>query len=325
MTRAATARRGFVAAVLTAVSLSGCIANTDEPNVVSSPAVAPSAAATTATAVLAEAAKARLDTTAAGDDARAKVYSGPALESANALAKALAARTDAQKAEVELSGDAKVVAVSTAPSLPQQVLVQTTKKKSGDAVLVLLQAEKAGAPFRIVAETPMLPGAKLDALDPTTSGSAPVKDTAGLAVPPQQVVKAFADSVAFPNPKTSKLLAADALSDQLRASAAAQAKSLGEGGVFTQVHEPGAILGGLKLKGGKGAVVFALLVRDDRIAMRHAVKLTPAKDVTAVTGVKLITTEAELTSNEIIAFVIPTSGKARVVAASDQLVDGTGR
>lgn len=325
MTRAATARRGFVAAVLTAVSLAACTGNTDEPQVVSSPAVAPSAATTTATAVLGEAATARLDTTPAGDAAREKVYAGPALESANALAKALAVRTPAEKAEAELSGEAKVLAISAAPSVPQQLLVQTTKKKTGDAVLVLLQADKAGGSFRIVAESPMLPGSKLDALDPTTSGSAAVSDSSGLVASPQQVIKAFAASVAFPNPKTSPLVGPDPLSDQLRASAAAQAKSLGEGGVFTQVHTPGAILGGLKLKGGQGAVVFAHLVRADRIAMRHAMKLTPPKDVQAVTGIKIITTEAELTSNEIVAFVIPATGASRAVAASDQLVDGSGR
>lgn len=325
MTRASTARRGFVAALLAAASLAACTGNAAEDVVVASPAVAPSVATSTATAVLAEAATARVDTTEAGVAAREKVYVGPALESANALAKALAVRTDAQKAEAELSGEAKVLAVSAAPAVPQQLLVQTTKKKTGDAMLVLLQAEKAGAPFRIVAETPMLPGAKLDALDPTTSGSRSLDDSSGLAATPQAVVKAFADSVAFPDPKTTEVLSGDTLSDALRASAAAQSKSLGDGGVFTQVHTPGAILGGMKLKDGRGAVVFAHLVRDDRIAMRHAMKLTPAKDVTAVTGIKLITTEAELTSNEIVAFVIPASGPARTIAAWDQLIAGSGR
>ena len=66
-------------------------------------------------------------------------------------------------------------------------------------------------------------------------------------------------------------------------------------------------------------------MRDDTIAMRSPVKLTPGKDFTALTGVKTITTEAKLTSNEILALIIPETGKARIVAASDQLVDGSGR
>ena len=91
------------------------------------------------------------------------------------------------------------------------------------------------------------------------------------------------------------------------------------------MHQPKETLGGLRLKDGKGAIVFAHLERNDAIAMRSAVKLTPAKELTLLTGIKQITTEANLTSNEIVAFVIPASGPARIVAASDQLVAGTGR
>lgn len=321
-----TRHRGFAAAVLTVASLAACTGNADDRTEVQrTPAVAPSAATTTATSVMEQASTARVDATPAGDAARAEVYAGPALESANAFAKALAVKTPAERADAELAPDAKVLAVSAAPTVPQQILVQASRKKTGDAVLVLLQAEKAGAPFKIVAETPMLPQAKLDALDPSTSGSAPLDDTSGLAAAPKDVVAAFAASVAFPDPKTSNLIAADPLSDQLRSSAVAQSKTLGAGGVFTQTHTPGEILGGLKLKDSKGAVVFAHLVRDDRIAMRRPVKLTPAKDVTAITGVKLITTEAELTTNEIVAFVIPETGSSRAIASWEQLVSGSGR
>ena len=85
------------------------------------------------------------------------------------------------------------------------------------------------------------------------------------------------------------------------------------------------MVGGLRLKGGSGAVVFADLVRDDAIALRQAAKLTPAKDVTLLSGLKLITTEAKLTTNETVAMVIPSTGAARLVGYSDQLVNATGR
>jgi hypothetical protein len=321
-----TRRRGLVAALLTAASLAACTGNTDnDVEAQRTPVVAPSVAMTTAASVMEQAATARVDATPAGEAARAEVYAGPALESADAFAKALAVKTPAEKADAELSADVTVLAVSAAPTVPQQILVQGSREKTGDAVLVLLQAEKAGAPFKIVAETPMLPQAKLDALDPTTSGSAPLDDTSGLVAAPKEVVEAFAASIAFPDPKASNLIAADPLSDQVRSSATAQAKALAAGGVFTQTHTPDEILGGMKLKDGKGAVVFAHLVRDDSIAMRTPMKLTPAKDVTAITGVKLITTEAELTSNEIVAFVIPETGSARVIASWEQLVSGSGR
>ena len=81
----------------------------------------------------------------------------------------------------------------------------------------------------------------------------------------------------------------------------------------------------MRLQDGKGAVVFAHLDRHDAIAMRTAQKLTPDKELTLLTGIKQITSEAKLTSNEIIAIVIPASGQSRVVAASDQIVAGSGR
>jgi hypothetical protein len=47
--------------------------------------------------------------------------------------------------------------------------------------------------------------------------------------------------------------------------------------------------------------------------------MTPAKDVTALTGIKKITTEAKLVSSEFVAFVIPATGQVRLIAARDQL------
>jgi hypothetical protein len=171
----------------------------------------------------------------------------------------------------------------------------------------------------------MLPGAALDALDPTTDGSPAISDAKGLAAEPDEVTAAFAKSVKYPDPTASKLLASDPLAQQLRASAKAQSQALNNQGSFSQEHEPKELIGGLRLKDGQGAIVFAQLVRNDAIAMRTPVQLTPAKDLTLLTGIKRITTEANLTSNEIIAIVIPATGQARLIAASDQLVAGSGR
>lgn len=331
MPRPATRRRVLAAAIAGVALLGACTGNADDgadgtagSGASATPAVAPDAASTTSTGVVTAAAAAALDASATGGAARAKAFTGAALQSANAYAKTLPGRTAAEKAEAELATTGvKVLAVSRAGDTPQQILAQTTLKKTGAAVLVLLVGD-AGT-FKVAAVTPMLPDARLDALDPTSDGSAAVADAKGLVATPDDVMAAFAASVRFPTPTTSKLLAADPLSEQLRASATAQSKALNNQGAFTQEHQPKGVLGGLRLKDGAGAIVFAHLVRSDAIAMRTPVKLTPAKDLTLLTGIKTITTEANLTSNEIIAFVIPASGQARVVAASDQLVAGSGR
>ena len=330
MPRTATRRRALAAALACAAMLSACTGNSDDGSSgtagAGTPAVAPEAAQTTATSAVTAAATSSLDATAAGAAARDKAFVGAALQSANAYAKTLPGRTAAEKADTQLATTGvKVLAISRGGDAPQQVLAQTTLKKTGAAVLVLLVGGQNGAPFKAAAVTPMLPDAKLDALDATSDGSAAVGDGSGLAAKPDDVVAAFAASVKYPKPTATKLLAADPLSEQLRQSAVAQSQALNNQGAFTQEHEPKGVVGGLRLKDGKGAIVFAHLVRNDAIAMRTPVKLTPAKDLTLLTGIKQITTEANLTSNEIVAIVIPASGQARIVAASDQLVAGSGR
>lgn len=306
--------------------LSACTGSSDGETGSGSPAMAAETAQTTAASAVSAAATSSLDATPAGAAARQKAFVGAALESANTYAKTLPGRTAAEKAEAELAtSSVKVLGVSRSGDKPQQILAQTTLKKTGAAVLVLLVADTPGGPFKAAAVTPMLPDAKLDALDPATDGSAAIGDGKGLATRPQDALAAFAASVKYPDPTATKVLADDPLSEQLRQSARAQSQALNNQGAFTQEHDPKGVLGGLRLKGGNGAIVFAHLVRNDAIAMRTPVKLTPAKELTLLTGIKQITTEANLTSNEIVAIVIPASGQARIVAASDQLVAGSGR
>ena len=325
MYRPVSRRRVLTAAsagVLSLVSLVACTSNGADETTASTgtPAVAPTQATSVATSLITAASRAQADATAAGDAARAKVYTGPALKAANAQAKVLAAGSAAQRAEAELGTDATVLGISPKAAAPAEIIARTTLKKSNAPVLVLLTGDQSGQNFTIAAMAPLVQDAKVEALDPTSEGSGLVGTGTGLAAKPSDVSAAWAASVAFPDPKPSQLVADDPWSSQLRADAQAQAKALGAQGVFAQTHEPADILGGLRLKGGSGALVFAHLTRTDAIALHKPTKLTPSKEVTAVSGVKAITTEAQLTSSEFVAFVIPASGQARVVAARDQLI-----
>lgn len=326
MSRPAIRRSGVAAALVATALLSSCTGDDGGSTPSPTPALAESSLTSTASSVVADAVTARSNVAATGAAARKKVFTGPALQSADAWAKTLPARTATEKADAELSTTGiKVVGVSRAGDAPAQIVAQTTLKKSGAAVLVLLVSASGASDFKVAAMTPVLPDAKIDALDPLSSGSAAIGDGAGLAAKPDAVVAAFAGSVKFPNPAPTDLLAADPLTQQLQKSAAAEAKAISAQGTLTQVHEPRGLLGGLRLSGGSGALVFAQLERSDSIALRTAAKLTPAKDVTLLTGLKQITTEAKLTSNEFVAFVVPATGTARLVGFSDQLVGASGR
>jgi hypothetical protein len=325
MYRAVSRRRALpaaIAGVLSLASLVACTGNGSDETGASTgtPAVAPTEASSVVTSLVTAAAQSQADATAAGDAARAKVYSGPALQAADARAKLLAAGSAAQRADAELASDTTVLGISPKTDAAAEIVARTTLKKSNAPVLVLLTGDQNGQNFKIAAMAPLVQDAKIEALDPTSEGSGLVGTGTGLVAAPSEVAAAWAGSVAFPDPKPSQLIADDPWSSQLRKDAAAQSKALGAQGVFAQTHEPSSILGGLRLQGGSGALVFAYLKRTDAIALHKPTKLTPSKDVTALSGIKAITTEAQLTSSEFVTFVIPATGQARVVAARDQLV-----
>lgn len=311
-----------LAGVLSLASLVACTGNGADETTASTgtPAVAPTEAASVATSLVTAASQSQSDATAAGDAARAKVYSGPALQAADARAKVLSAGTAAQQTAAALGTDATVIGISPKADQPAEIVARTSLKQSNAPVLVLLSGDRNGKNFKITALAPLVQDAKIEALDPPSEGSGLIGTGTGLAATPTDVVAAWAASVAFPDPKTNQLIADDPWSSQLRKDAATQSKALGAQGVFAQSHEAGDILGGLRLKGGTGALVFAHLKRTDSIALHKPTNLTPSKEVTALSGIKAITTEAQLTSSEFIAFVIPATGQARVVAARDQLI-----
>lgn len=320
MFRRVTRRTALTVALVGALSLAACTSNGgDETASTGTPVVAPTQASSVATSLVAAAGESMADASAAGDAARAKVYQGSALEAADARAKVLAAGTAAQRSDAEVGTEVTVVGISPKVDTTAQIVARAALKASNAPVLVLLVGDKSGQNFKIAAMAPLVEDAKVEALDPTTEGSGLVGTGTGLVAKPSDVAAAWAGSVAFPDPKPSQLIAEDPWSSQLRKDAAAQSTSLGAHGVFTQEHQPGDILGGLRLKGGSGALVFAHLTRTDSIALQKPTKLTPSKDVTALSGITNISTEAQLTSSEFIAFVIPATGQARVVAAQDQL------
>jgi hypothetical protein len=317
------ARRGALAALLGAVlALTACTGNTSDVTLsTGKPVVEPTQASSIATTLLSGAAKAQADTSETGKTERANLFAGTALEAADARATVLAARSEKDRTAAELStSPATILGVSSeSKDTPAQILAQTSLKESGASVLALLVGDPDGQNFRIVALTPMVEGATLDALDPASEGSGLVGDGSGLVAQPKQVVQDWAASVAYPDPTKSALLAADPWSDLLRKQAQDQAKAIGAEGLFVQTHVPGEVLGGLRLKGGVGAVVFANVTRTDAIALHKPSAMTPAKDVTALTGIKKITTEVKLVSSEFVAFVIPATGQVRLIAARDQL------
>jgi hypothetical protein len=286
--------------------------------------VAPEAAATIAARVLADAARARVATGAEAKALRAKALTGPALTISSADSR-LARAGSASPDPVTKPTAPKVLGISRGTAFPRVMLVQSTRE-DGAAVLNLLVADEASAPFKLAASAPMQPGSSVAALDPLDSGSPLNRDGKGLAVAPGALLTEYAASLAYPKPTAAPhVQSGDRFADSVRANARTQASSLKKLATLTQKHsaQPKTAVT-ISLKDG-GAVVFGLMERVDTITLRPSGKsLTPNPDFQRLLGKKALTKRAEMRTYETVVFTVPPKGRATLVAVDETLVSAKG-
>lgn len=264
---------------------------------------------------------------AAAKKARAAVLMGDALT----LANAEAARAPAAAAPAQLATEPEptVVAQSAGRAWPRAILAATLDEESNTQFLHVMLSQKPEEPFRIAASVPMFGGATLPALGDSSAG-APLLDANakdGLAVAPKDAVAAYAAALAYPKAKASDAVSVDdPFATRLKATAAAQTKALGKLGGLTQAHAPlleQAVT--FRLADG-GAVVFGLMRRTDTIGVKKTAKeLVLPAEYAKVIGKKKVTKSLSLQNLEPFVLVVPRSGAAKVIGASELLVSGKGR
>jgi hypothetical protein len=322
------------ATLLGALALSGC--GTPDALVGLHPAPAEQTAAAPLDTEGATAVAARLlaakDATVGGDAkaaaaARAEVLTGDALSVANAEAARGATRPEGT--DLAAPPEPTIVAQSQGRQWPRAILASTLDDVTNTQWLHVMVSDKPDQPFRIASSIPMFGGAELPALGAQLAG-APLLDTKaknGLAASPADAVGAYAAAIAQPKGKATDLVAADdPFATGLKTAAAAQAKALGKLAGLTQAHEPrleDAIT--FRLADG-GSVTFALMARTDTIAVRPKAKeLVLPAEYAKLIGKKKVKKSLTLSNLEPIALVLPKTGKAEVIGASDLLVAGRGR
>ena len=260
--------------------------------------------------------------------AREAVLMGDALTVEKARA---ASKAPAQSATPELAPAEKptVVAQSQGRAWPRAILATTLDAQTNRQFLHVMLSEKPDEPFRIAASVPMFAGAALPALGDSSKG-APLLDVDakdGLAASPEDVVAAYAAALATPKPtKTSVVATDDPFATGLRTSAAAQAKALGKLATLNQVHQPlldDAVT--FRLADG-GAVTFGLMRRTDTVTLKPAAKeVVLPPEYATVTGKKKVTKSFSLQNLEPVVVVVPPSGTAKVIGATELLTSGKAR
>ena len=322
------------ATLLGALALTGC--GTSDALVGLHPAPAEQTAAAPLDTEGATAVAARLlaakDATVGGDAkaaaaARAEVLTGDALSVANAEVARGATRPEGT--DLAAPPEPTIVAQSQGRQWPRAILASTLDDVTNTQWLHVMVSDKPDQPFRIASSIPMFGGAELPALGAQLAG-APLLDTKaknGLAASPADAVGAYAAAIAQPKGRATDLVAADdPFATGLKTAAAAQAKALGKLAGLTQAHEPrleDAIT--FRLADG-GSVTFALMARTDTIAVRPKAKeLVLPAEYAKLIGKKKVKKSLTLSNLEPIALVLPKTGKAEVIGASDLLVAGRGR
>ena len=208
------------------------------------------------------------------------------------------------------------------------MVAQTVAAEGSLPILHLLMSPDAFTPYRITASATMMPASTVKPFDPLSQGSPLVTDGKGLAVSDAALLKAYAESMAFPVKKVkAPPFADDPFSSQVRVRAAAVAKSVVTQAKFSQVHKvvPNSVYA-VRQAGGD-ALVFGVIERTDSFAVKsgQAVNTVANKAFVLLTGKKKVTKSASITTLEFVVFSVPReTGRATLVAAGEQVVAGVG-
>jgi len=255
-------------------------------------------------------------------------YTGEGLRAAKARVRLAAIQPSAADSPLLAPQKPLLLAVPRGFGYPRVMVAQTVAAAGSLPVLHLLTSPDAATPYRIAASAMMLPSSSVKPFDALRQGSPLVTDGKGLAVSDTALLKAYAETMAFPaRPVTAPPFAADAFSSQVRARAAAVAKSVATQAKFSQAHKvvPNSVYAVRQADGG--ALVFGVIVRTDSFAVKsgQAINTVANKAFVLLSGKRKVTKSASITTLEFVVFSVPrATGRATLVAASEQVVAGSG-
>ena len=267
-------------------------------------------------------------TGAAAQAALRTAYSGDALRAAKARVKLAAVQPAGADSPLLAPQQPRLLAVSRGFGYPRVMVAQTVAAKGSLPILHLLTSPDAATPYRISASATMLPLSTVKPFDPLRQGSPLVTDGSALAVSGIELLKAYAAGMAFPaKVVTNPPFAADTKAAQVRAGAAEVAKAVASQASFTRDNKvvPNSVYAVRQANGD--ALVFGVIERTDSFAVKsgQAINTIANKAFVLLSGKKKVTKSASITTVEFVVFSVPReTGRATLVAASEQVVAGSG-
>jgi hypothetical protein len=255
-------------------------------------------------------------------------YTGAGLRRANAQAKLAKVQPALADSPLLAPPEPRLLAVSRGLGYPRVIVAQTVPSPGSLPILHLLTSPDAATPYRISGSAEMVPSSSVERFDALALGSPLLTDGTGLAVAPTALLNAYAAGLAFPpTSAANEPFEADLFSAQVRAKASGAAEAVAAQARFVQVHQvvPSSVYAVRQASGD--ALVFAVLERTDVVGVKSGQTVSTAdnKEFVLLTGRKRVTKVAQVTTLEFVVFAVPrSSGKATLVAASEQVVAGAG-
>ena len=197
--------RAFALALVTALSVSGCGAANAvlgiHPPPKANPSSVPLTLAQAASILTRDFTAAQQGETTAGATVRAVLrtaYTGEGLRAANARVRLAGVQPTGAVSPLLAPKQPRLLAVPRGFGYPRVILAQTVASEGPLPILYLLTSPDAATPYRISASATMLPGSSLKPFDPLTKGSPLVTDDVGLAVSDTALLKTYAAGMSFP-------------------------------------------------------------------------------------------------------------------------------
>lgn len=251
----------------------------------------------------------------------ASTYAGEGLVAAKAAVQFIAAGVSSPSAGAP-SG-LQVLATSRGTDYPRYLLGDSTPAGAQLPQLHLLVATKADVPYRLAFTAQLLPGASINAFPAPDDGTPVVTDGADMTLKPVDLLKAYAEGLAQPKPDAP--YEPDTFADQVLSRAEAARVDVATQADFTQTFQvrPDPIVA-LREQNGD-TLVLGTIERISEYTIKPGQQMQPTPYFSALVPNRTILVQQVRTQvSQFLAFVVPKEGKARLVAATEQVTGASG-
>lgn len=251
----------------------------------------------------------------------ASTYAGEGLVAAKAAVQFIAAGVTSPASGVPT--DIKVLSTSRGTDYPRYILGASTAPNAQLPVVHLLVATKPDTPYRLTLNAQMLPGAQINAFPGLGDGARVVTNGAAMDLKPADLPQSYAEGLAAP--KDDAPYESDTFAEQVHSRAEAAKKAVASQADFTQTFQvrPDPVVAFRELNGD--TLVLGAIERVSDYLIKPGQQMQPTPYFSALVPNRTVLVQQVRTQvSQSLIFTVPKQGKARLVAATEQITGASG-